>query len=194
MVERAKARGRAAPLKVAFGEVYELDGRRPRIDPSVLLAPGSRVVGDVEVGEGSSLWFNTVVRGDVERVRIGRRTNVQDLSMVHVTHGLHPCLIGDDVTVGHQVTLHGCRILGRALIGMGAVLLDEVEVGEDSIVAAHSLVRVGFKVPPRTLVAGVPAMVKRDLKPEEVEEIARSAARYVEYAASYRQSLKLVPR
>src|SRR5262249_45533324 len=110
------------------------------------------------------------------------------------THGRYPCLIGDDVTVGHQAMLHGCRILGRALIGMGAVVLDEVEVGEDAIVAAHSLVRVGFKVPPRTLVAGVPAMVKRDLKAEEIEEISRSAERYAGYAADYVEGLRLVDR
>lgn len=176
------------------GEVYELAGKRPTIHSTVLLAPGSRVVGDVEIGEGSALWFNTVVRGDVERVRIGRRTNVQDLAMVHVTHGRYPCLIGDDVTIGHQATLHGCRVLGRVLIGMGAVVLDDAEVGEDAIVAAHSLVRVGFKVPPRTLVAGVPAMVKRDLKPEEIEEIARSAERYSGYAAEYSAGLRQVER
>jgi carbonic anhydrase/acetyltransferase-like protein (isoleucine patch superfamily) len=172
--------------------VYEINGKRPRIHPSVWLAPGSQVVGDVEIGENSSVWFNSVVRGDVERVQIGARTNVQDLTMIHVTHGRFTCLIGDDVTVGHGVALHGCRILGRSLIGMSAVILDDVEVAEDTIVAAHSLVRVGFKVPPGTLVAGVPATVKRDLKPAELEEIKRSAERYADYARSYRTTLKSV--
>jgi carbonic anhydrase/acetyltransferase-like protein (isoleucine patch superfamily) len=172
--------------------VYEIDGKRPRIHPTVWLAPGAQVVGDVEIGESSSVWFNSVIRGDVERVHIGARTNVQDLTMIHVTNGRFTCLIGDDVTVGHGVALHGCRILGRSLIGMSAVILDDVEVAEDTIVAAHSLVRVGFKVPPGTLVAGVPATVKRDLKPAELEEIKRSAERYAEYARSYQKGLKPV--
>ena len=172
--------------------VYEIDGKRPKIHPSVWLAPGSHVVGDVTIGEASSVWFNTVIRGDVERVSIGVRTNIQDLTMIHVTNGRFTCLIGDDVTVGHGVQLHGCRVLGRSLIGMSAVILDDVEVGEDTIVAAHSLVRVGFKVPPGTLVAGVPATVKRDLKPAELDEIKRSAERYAEYARGYKQGLKEV--
>jgi carbonic anhydrase/acetyltransferase-like protein (isoleucine patch superfamily) len=191
VAERSKSARQKPSEPAAFGEVYEVKGKKPKIHESVLLAPGSRVVGDVEIGEASSLWFNTVIRGDVERVVVGKRTNIQDLAMIHVTHGRYTCLIGDDVTVGHQAILHGCRILGRVLIGMGAVVLDDVEVGEDSIVAAHSLVRVGFKVPPRTLVAGVPAMVKRDLKPEEIEEIARSAERYAGYAQEYRTTLRL---
>jgi len=172
--------------------VYEIDGKKPRLHPSVWLAPGAQVVGDVEIGESSSVWFNSVIRGDVERVQIGARTNIQDLTMIHVTNGRFTCLIGDDVTVGHGVALHGCRILGRSLIGMSAVILDDVEVAEDTIVAAHSLVRVGFKVPPGTLVAGVPATVKRDLKPAELDEIKRSAERYAEYARNYRQGLKPV--
>jgi carbonic anhydrase/acetyltransferase-like protein (isoleucine patch superfamily) len=172
--------------------VFEIDGKRPKVHPSVWLAPGSQVIGDVEIGEGSSVWFNSVIRGDVERVRIGARTNIQDLTIIHVTNGRFTTIIGDDVTVGHGVALHGCRVLGRSLIGMSAVILDDVEVGEDTIVAAHSLVRVGFKVPPGTLVAGVPATVKRDLKPAELDEIKRSAERYAEYARSYRQGLKVL--
>ena len=170
--------------------LHEIDGKRPRLHPSVWLAPGCQIVGDVEIGEASSVWFNSVIRGDVERVRIGARTNIQDLTMIHVTHGRFTCLIGDDVTVGHGVSLHGCRVLGRALIGMSAVILDDAEVGEDTIVAAHSLVRVGFKVPQGTLVAGVPATVKRDLKSSEIEEIHHSAERYVEYARGYKKGLK----
>jgi carbonic anhydrase/acetyltransferase-like protein (isoleucine patch superfamily) len=172
--------------------VFEIDGKRPRIHPSVWLAPGSMIVGDVEIGQDSSVWFNCVIRGDVERVKIGARTNVQDLTVVHVTNGRFTTIIGDDVTVGHGVALHGCRVLGRSLIGMSAVILDDVEVGEDTIVAAHSLVRVGFKVPPGTLVAGVPATVKRDLKPAELDEIKRSAERYAEYARSYKQGLRAI--
>lgn len=170
--------------------LYELGERTPHVPPEVYLAPGSQVVGDVQIGAGSSVWFNAVVRGDVQPVRIGARTNVQDLAMVHVTTGRFPIEIGDEVTVGHGAVLHGCRIADRTMIGMGAVLLDGAEVGSESIVAAQSLVRVGFKVPPRTLVAGVPAVVKRALTAEEVEEILRSSRRYVEMAARYRAELR----
>ncbi len=170
--------------------LYEIDDRSPTVPPEVYLAPGSQVVGDVRIGPGSSVWFNAVVRGDVQPVRIGARTNVQDLAMVHVTTGRFPCEIGDDVTVGHGAVLHGCRIAGRAIIGMGAILLDGAEVGENAIVAAQSLVRVGFKVPPGTLAAGVPATVKRELTAGEVEQIQRSAERYVALAAEYRARLR----
>lgn len=170
--------------------LYELPERSPSLAPDVYLAPGSQVVGDVRIGAGSSVWFNAVVRGDVQPVRIGERTNVQDLAMVHVTTGRFPIEVGDDVTVGHGAVLHGCRIANRALIGIGAVLLDGAEVGEESIVAAQSLVRVGFKVPPGTLVAGVPAVVKRELNAAEMEEIRRSARRYVELARRYREELR----
>lgn len=174
--------------------LYELEGRLPRVEPDVYLAPGSQVVGEVTIGSGSSVWFNAVLRGDVQPVRIGRRTNVQDLAMLHVTTGRYPCEIGDEVTIGHGAKLHGCRVLGRAMIGIGAVLLDGAEVGEHSIVAAQSLVRVGFKVPPGTLVAGVPAVVKRELTQAEREEILRSAQRYVEMAERYRKNLRAAQR
>jgi carbonic anhydrase/acetyltransferase-like protein (isoleucine patch superfamily) len=147
-------------------------------------------VGDVRIGTGSSVWFNAVIRGDVLPVRIGERTNIQDLAMVHVTTDRFPCTIGDDVTVGHGAVLHGCQIAGHVLIGMGAVLLDGVEVGEEAIVAAQALVRVGFKVPPGTLVAGVPAMVKRELTQAERNEIRQTAQRYAEKANMYRAHLR----
>jgi carbonic anhydrase/acetyltransferase-like protein (isoleucine patch superfamily) len=170
--------------------LYEVEGRHPSVPADVYLAPGSQVVGDVEIGSGSSVWFNAVIRGDVRPVRIGSQTNIQDLAMVHVTTNRFPCVIGDEVTVGHGAVLHGCQIAGRALIGMGAVLLDGVEVGEESIVAAQSLVRVGFKVPPGTLVAGVPATVKRELTAAERAEITASAQRYCEMAVLYRKQLR----
>lgn len=174
--------------------LYEIGERIPRVPPEVYLAPGSQVVGDVTIGADSSVWFNAVVRGDVQPVRIGSRTNIQDLAMVHVTTGRGPCVIGDDVTVGRGSVLHGCQVAGRALIGMGAVLLDGAEVGEEAIVAAQSLVRVGFKVPPGTLVAGVPAEVKRTLTAAERAEILRSARRYVEMAGLYRAELRAAQR
>lgn len=170
--------------------LYEIEGRHPQVEADVYLAPGSQVVGEVSIGSGSSVWFNAVLRGDVRPVRIGRRTNIQDLAMLHVTTGRYPCEIGDEVTVGHGAMLHGCRVLGRAMIGMGAVILDGAEVGELSIVAAQSLVRVGFKVPPGTLVAGVPATVKRELTQAERDEVTRSAQRYAEMGARYRRDLR----
>ncbi len=170
--------------------LYEIEDRHPRVDADVYLAPGSQIVGEVTIGAGSSVWFNAVIRGDVRPVVIGQRTNVQDLAMLHVTTGRYPCEIGDDVTIGHGAMLHGCRVRGKAMIGMGAVLLDGAEVGELSIVAAQSLVRVGFKVPAGTLVAGVPAVVKRELTQAELEEIMRSAQRYSEMAERYRKHLR----
>lgn len=160
-------------------------GRAPRLHPSVYVAPGGVVVGDVEVGEGSSIWFGAVVRGDVNHVRIGARTNLQDHTVVHVTSGTHPTIIGDEVTVGHRVVLHGCTVERRALVGIGAIVLDGAVVSEESMVGAGALVPPGFVVPPRTLVLGAPAKVKRSLTAEELTHLARSAERYAEYAARY---------
>jgi carbonic anhydrase/acetyltransferase-like protein (isoleucine patch superfamily) len=170
--------------------LYELGDRIPQVGPMVYLAPGSQVVGDVHIGSGSSVWFNAVLRGDVQPVRVGERCNIQDLAMVHATADQFPCEIGDDVTVARGAVLHGCTVAGRAIIGMGAILLDGVEVGEDAIVAAQSLVRVGFKVPPGTLVAGVPATIKRALTKAEREEILRSARRMERTAQTYRTQLR----
>lgn len=170
--------------------LYEIDQRSPRVPPEVYLAPGSQVVGDVAIGAGSSVWFNAVIRADRQSVEIGERTNIQDLAVVNATTADAPCRIGDDVTVGHGAVIHGCQIASRVMIGMGAVLLDGVEVGEESIVAAQSLVRVGFRVPPGTLVAGVPAVVKRPLTAAEREEIRRAAQRYVERARRYQDDLR----
>lgn len=170
--------------------LYEIGGRRPRVHASVYLAPGCQVVGDVHLAEDASVWFNAVVRADLQAVRIGARTNIQDLALVHATTARLPTVIGDDVTVGHGAVLHGCQVGDRVLLGMGAVLLDGVEVGSDSIVAAQSLVRVGFKVPPGTLVAGVPAVVKRELSEAEREAIRSSVQRYVLRAQEYRQDLR----
>ncbi len=167
-----------------FVAAYE--GRSPRIASSAFLAEGSVVVGDVEIGDASSLWFGTVVRGDVNHVRIGARTNVQDLSVVHVTTGTHPTVIGDDVTVGHRAVLHGCTIRDRCLVGIGAIVLDGAVVGPDAMVGAGALVPPGMVVPPGTLVLGAPARVKRQLTPDEIAFFRTSAANYAGYAARYR--------
>ncbi len=166
--------------------ILPYDGKAPRLAASAFLAEGSVVVGDVEIGEQSSLWFGTIVRGDVNHVRIGARTNVQDLTVVHVTSGTHPTVIGDDVTVGHRVVLHGCTVRDRCLVGIGAIVLDGAIVGPDAMVGAGALVPPGMVVPPGTLVLGAPGKVKRDLTAEEIAFFRTSAERYVGYAARYR--------
>jgi carbonic anhydrase/acetyltransferase-like protein (isoleucine patch superfamily) len=166
--------------------ILPYDGKAPRLAASAFLAEGTVVVGDVELGEQSSLWFGTVVRGDVNHVRIGARTNVQDLSVVHVSSKTHPTIVGDDVTVGHRAVLHGCTIHDRCLVGIGAIVLDGAVVGPDAMVGAGALVAPGTVVPPRTLVLGAPAKVKRALTDEEVAFLRTSAASYAGYAARYR--------
>jgi len=144
------------------------------------------IVGDVRIGEESSIWFNAVLRGDINEIRIGRRTNIQDLSVLHVTKD-HPVHIGSGVTVGHHAVIHGATVEDFCLIGMGAILLDNVRVGSHSLVAAGSLVREGFAIPEGVLVAGTPAVVKRTLNAKERSSLEESARNYVRYAQSYHQ-------
>ena len=162
-------------------------GKAPRLAASAWLAEGTVVTGDVEIGEESSIWFGTVIRGDVNTVRIGARTNIQDQSMVHVAGGTHPTVVGDEVTVGHRAVLHGCTVHDRCLIGIGAIVLDGAVVGPDAMIGAGALVPPGMVVPPGKLVLGAPAKVKRDLTPEELAFLRASAARYAGYAATYRR-------
>ena len=169
--------------------VIRLGDRVPRIAPDAFVAPGAVIAGDVEVGSGSSVWFGAVVRGDVEPVRIGARTNLQDLAVVHVTSGGGPAVLGDDVTVGHRAVVHGCLVHDRCLIGIGAIVLDGAEVGPESIVGAGALVPPGMRVPPRTLVVGVPARVVRALTDAEVRSIGLSASRYLVHARKYADDL-----
>ena len=168
--------------------VIPFEGIAPRIHPSVFIASGARIVGDVEIGEGSSVWFNVVIRGDVHAIRIGKRTNIQDLTMCHVTHRKFSLDVGDDVTVGHSAVLHGAAIHDRILIGMGAIVLDDAVVESESIVAAGAVVREGFRVPSGTLVAGVPATIIRELTDEERQGAARGALNYAGYVERFRQS------
>mgnify|MGYP000110811531 CR=1 FL=1 len=157
----------------------------PTIPSNVFIAPSADVIGDVVLGEESSVWFGTVIRGDVHYIRIGARTNIQDLSMLHVTRKTHPLVIGDEVTVGHHVTLHGCTVKDRVLIGMGAVILDGAVVGENAMVGAGALVTQGMEIPPGSLAFGNPAKVKRLLKPEELAFLGQSAQNYVNLAGHY---------
>lgn len=157
----------------------------PALGKNVFLAPNATIIGDVRLGEECSVWFNTVIRGDVNYIRIGPRTNIQDLCMCHVTFEKWPLIIGEGVTVGHSAALHGCVIKDHCLIGMGARVLDGAQVGPRALVAAGAVVREGFIVPEHTLVAGNPAVVKRELRAEEIENLVASAERYVKYKNIY---------
>src|SRR5215470_10879257 len=136
-------------------------GVLPRVHPSAFIDDSAQVIGDVEIGEESSVWMGVVVRGDVHRIRIGRRTNIQDGTIVHVMRDTHPTTIDDEVTIGHGAIVHGCAIADRVLVGMGAILLNGVEIGSDTIVAAGTLLTEGTSVPPRSLVMGSPGKVRR---------------------------------
>lgn len=157
----------------------------PRIAPSAFVADGAYLIGDVDLGAEASVWYNAVLRGDINAIRIGDRTNIQDGTIVHVTR-TYPVVIGKEVTVGHQAMVHGCTIEDGALIGMSAVILDHAQVGAQALVAAGALVRQNFVVPPGTLVAGIPARIVRDLTDAELQQGRLAAGRYVQYAHSYR--------
>ncbi len=164
------------------------DGKTPQIAADAWLAEGVCLIGDVTLGERTSVWFNAVIRGDINSVWIGAETNVQDLCLIHVT-STHPVHIGSRVTIGHRAIVHGAVVEDCCLIGMGACVLDGARIGSYSLVAAGAVVREGQHVPSGVLVAGVPARVVRELTDEERRRIEESAEHYVEYAACYRQVL-----
>jgi carbonic anhydrase/acetyltransferase-like protein (isoleucine patch superfamily) len=160
-------------------------GRLPAVHPTAYVDDSAQVIGDVEIGEASSVWMNVVIRGDVHRIRIGRRSNVQDGTVVHVMRGTHETTIGDEVTIGHGAIVHGCTLRDRILVGMGAILLNGVDVGEDCIVAAGTLLPENTRIPPRSLVMGSPGKVRRTLTEEDVVSIRDYAERYVGYRLDY---------
>ena len=160
-------------------------GVMPTVHSTAYVDDSAQVIGDVEIGEASSIWMNVIVRGDVHRIRIGRRTNIQDGTIVHVMRGTHPTTIGDEVTIGHAAVIHGCTLRDRVLVGMGAILLNGVDIGEDSIVAAGTLLPEETQVPPRALVMGSPGKVRRALTDAEVASIRGYAERYVGYRLDY---------
>ncbi len=167
-------------------------GWTPILKKNAWIADGATVIGRTEIGEDSAIWFGCVVRGDVHHIKIGDRSNIQDLSMVHITHHKkedmsdgHPTIIGNDVTVGHRVMLHGCTIEDACLIGMSATILDGAVIGKESIVGAGSLVTKNKKFPPRSLIIGSPAKVVRELTDAEVAELYAAAKRYVEFKNNY---------
>ncbi len=170
--------------------ILPFKGIEPKIDESCFIAPSADIVGDVEIGEKSSVWFQTVIRGDVNQIRIGSRTNIQDGSVLHVTRNKPPMkgaplTIGDDNTIGHRVTLHGCTIKNRILIGMGATILDGAVINDDSIVAAGALVTKDKVFPPKSLIQGSPAKAVRELTAEEIAFMPISAQNYVNDSALY---------
>ncbi len=165
--------------------IRTFQGIRTTIPKSCFIEETAVVIGYVVMGEDCGVWFNAVIRGDVHYIRIGNRTNVQDLCMLHVTHDTHPLVIGNDVTIGHHVVLHGCTIHDRVLVGMGAIIMDGAVIGEDSVVGAGALVVEGTVVPPKTLILGSPAKVKRPVTEKELAWIRESAENYVRYAHQY---------
>lgn len=165
--------------------VISVGGKTPRIAEGVFIAPNAWIIGDVEIGEGSSVWFGCVLRGDVGSIRIGKRSNIQDLSCIHMTDGISNAVVGDDVTVGHGVILHGCTVKDRALIGMGSTILDNAVIGEESVIAAGSLVTSRMVVKPGSMVRGSPAKVLREATEEERAMGLHGAAHYVENARRY---------
>jgi len=161
----------------------------PKIHPTVFLASGVKVIGNVEIGKNSSVWYNTVIRGDVHYIKIGSMTNIQDCSMLHVTNGKYPLNIGDMVTIGHSVTLHGCTLEDLCFIGIGSIILDGALIEEKAIIAAGAVVTPNFVVPQGKLVAGVPAKIIRDLTKNEMNDFAASAKRYMKYTELTQKSL-----
>ena len=172
--------------------IHNFKDFKPKLGDGTWVAPSADVIGDVTIGEDCSIWFGTVIRGDVHYITIGDRTSIQDLSMVHITHHKKadrsdgsPTIIGSDVTIGHRVMLHGCIIEDACLIGMSATILDNAVIGKESIVGAGSLVTKNKKFPPRSLIMGSPAKVVRELTDAEVEELYASAKRYVSFKNEY---------
>lgn len=169
------------------------DGRQPVLGADVFLAPTCALIGDVVLGDRVSIWYGSVVRGDVHSIRIGADTNIQDAVVVHGTLDEWPVIVGERVSVGHSATLHGCVIEDDVLIGIGARVLDGARIGAGSLVAAGALVREGMVVPPRSLVVGVPAVVKRELSERESELIRRTPGRYRELARKHAVAIEKAP-
>jgi carbonic anhydrase/acetyltransferase-like protein (isoleucine patch superfamily) len=164
--------------------IIALAGRTPRIAESVYISPSADVIGDVELGENSSVWFHCVLRGDIERIRVGANSNIQDGTVIH-TMKHAPAIVGEWVTVGHRAVLHGCTVENHCLIGMNAVLLNHVRVGEGSIVAAGAVVAENTVIPPRSLYMGVPAKLRRAITDDELEFITMHARNYLRYKEMY---------
>ena len=162
--------------------------KQPQLAQGVFVADTALVLGDVELGQQSSIWYGSVVRGDVHSIRIGEATNIQDRCVVHVTHGTHHTVVGDQVTVGHGAILHGCTVGDRCLVGMGAILLDGVELGPECLVAAGALLPPGKVYPARSMIVGAPATIKGEVSDDEVQWILKSAKNYTDLAQQHWES------
>lgn len=169
--------------------IYPFQDKKPNIDPSVFIADYVTITGDVTIGPESTVWFNTVIRGDVSPTIIGRKVNIQDLCCLHQSPAF-PLILEDEVTIGHQVTLHSCTIRKKALIGMGSIILDGAEIGEGAFIGAGSLVPPGKKIPPNTLALGRPAKVVRELNEEDITDMRRIVREYAEKGQYYKSLQK----
>ncbi len=182
-----------APAHPAGPGVLGVEGHWPDLAADVFIAPGALVIGRGTIGAGSSIWFNSVLRGDGNFIRVGARTNIQDLSMVHIASGRTPTIIGDDVTVGHRALIHACEVGDCCLVGMGAIIQDRAVIEPHCLIGAGALVTEGTRIPSGTLALGAPARPKRDLTDAERAMIARSALDYAALAQRFRASLAVAP-
>jgi carbonic anhydrase/acetyltransferase-like protein (isoleucine patch superfamily) len=173
------------PHRSSLSSICAYRGSLPKLHESVFLADGARVIGDVEMGKGCSVWFNTVVRGDVHRIVVGEQTNIQDGAIIHCTFQKHSTTIGSRVSIAHLAMIHGCIIEDECLIGMQAIVMDGAVVGRGSIVGAGAVVTQGMQIPPGSLVLGAPAKVVRQVKPEELAGVLATCDRYIEYTKGY---------
>jgi carbonic anhydrase/acetyltransferase-like protein (isoleucine patch superfamily) len=170
--------------------LYTYGDHQPRIDPTAFVAPGARIAGDVVVGPNASVWFNAIIRGDSDAVRVGAGSNVQDLAILHTDSG-SPCVVSEECTIGHSAIVHGCMVGRGSLIGMGAIVLSGAVIGEESLVAAGTLVPEGREFGPRSLLIGAPARRVREITDEEVDHLIRPGVEnYQRYARDYRDSLR----
>jgi len=170
--------------------IRSYQGHTPVIPATCYVDLSAQVIGDVVLGDHSSIWMNAVVRGDVHSIRIGSHSNVQDCAVLHGMRYKYPVIVGDFVTIGHNATVHGCVVGDTCLIGMGATIMNDAKIGEGSIVAAGALIPEGMVVPPRSLVAGVPGRVRRDLTSDDLEEILQYAHNYLDYTKIYLEEMK----
>ncbi len=168
--------------------ILEINGKRPRIDPKAFVADSAMVIGDVVVGTGANIWFQSIVRGDTNYIRIGANCNIQDACILHVVKDRYPLILEDDVVLGHRAVVHGCCIKKGSLVGIGAIVLDGAEIGEESIVGAGSVVAPRFIVPPMSLVLGTPARIVRSLREDDVRMIRETATQYLELKEIYREA------
>ena len=162
---------------------------QPKIHETAFIAETAVVIGNVEIGENSSVWYGSILRGDVNHIRVGARTNIQDACVLHVSAKTHPTVLEDEVTLGHRVTLHGCYVETGCLIGIGAIVMDGARVGSNSLIGAGSLVTPNMQIPPRSLVLGTPARVKRELSDEEVKDLSKFWQNYVSYSQIYKNDM-----